>query len=163
VDTKCPTVGTWVFIPGFCVPIFNKTCIHTHWLARASKWSHEFTSCWPRSYFTFDLGYSQGMLSIPYSVKLLPPLERMAGFRNTRKYELAWYTLESHSFLQRFSERQHSTPFIHGTEDIKSEQHKAIPHVTLGMNLISANQWWQIEQQISHTHTHTHTHKLVIF
>jgi hypothetical protein len=62
-------------------------------------------------------------------VKLLPPLGRMAGFRNTRNYGLAWNSLEGHSFLQRFSEGQHSTPFIHGTEDLKSEPHKAVPHV----------------------------------
>jgi hypothetical protein len=29
--------------------------------------------------------------------------------------------------------------------------------VTLGINLVSTNQWRQIEQQISHTYTHTHT------
>jgi hypothetical protein len=39
-----------VVIPGFCVPNFNKTRKHTHWLARASKWPHEFTSCQQRNY-----------------------------------------------------------------------------------------------------------------
>jgi hypothetical protein len=53
--------------------------------------------------------------------------------------------------MHRFSEGKHSTSFIHGTEDIKSQRHKAVPQVTLGRNLISTNQWWQIEQQISHT------------
>jgi hypothetical protein len=91
-------------------------------------------------------------------VKLLPPLKRTACFRNTRNYATAWNTREGHSFLQkRFSEGQHSTHFIHGTEDIKSERHKAVPQVTSVMNLISTNQWMQIDQQISHTNTHTHS------
>jgi hypothetical protein len=98
------------------------------------------------------------MLSIPLLVKFLPPLEKSACFRNTRIYAIAWNTWEGHSFRQRFSEGQHNTPFIHRTEGIESEWHKAVPQVTSGMNLISTIQWWQIDQQISHTHTHTHTH-----
>jgi hypothetical protein len=94
-------------------------------------------------------------------VKWLPPRQWTSAFRNTRKYGIPCNTQEGHSFLQRLSEGKNSTPFIHGTEHIKSEWHKAVPQVTLGINLISTNQWRKIEQRTSHTHKHTHTHTYI--
>jgi hypothetical protein len=64
----------------------------------------------------------------------------MAGFRNTTNHGIARNSEEGHSILKRFSEGQHSTPFIRGTEDIKSMPHKAAPLVTSGMSPISKNQ-----------------------
>jgi hypothetical protein len=68
--------------------------------------------------------YTQWLLSIPYSVKLLPSLQWMAAFRNTRNCGIPWSTPEGHSFLQRFSGVQNSTPFTHGTKHIQMEQLK---------------------------------------
>jgi hypothetical protein len=51
-------------------------------------------------------------------VKLLPPLGRRAGFRNTTTHGIAWNAEQGHSILKRFSEGHHSTPFIHGNEGI---------------------------------------------
>jgi hypothetical protein len=77
----------------------------------------------------------------------------MAGFGNTTNHGIAWNSEEGHSILKRFSEGHDSTPFIRGTEDIKSTPHKAAPQETSGMSPISKNQWKQMEQQISHTHS----------
>jgi hypothetical protein len=77
----------------------------------------------------------------------------MAGFGNTTNHGIAWNCEEGHSILKRFSEGHDSTPFIRGTEDIKSTPHKAAPQETSGMSPISKNQWKQMEQQISHTHS----------
>jgi hypothetical protein len=77
-------------------------------------------------------GCSQVMLSIPWSMKLLPSLQWTAAFRNTRNYGIPWSTQEGHSFLQRFSQGGNTTPFIHGTEQLKSERLKAVHQTDLG-------------------------------
>jgi hypothetical protein len=73
-------------------------------------------------------------------VKLIPPLQRIAGFRNTTTHGIAGNSEEGHLNLKRFCKGHHSTPFIHGTEDITSKPHKAVSQETLGMSLISTNQ-----------------------
>jgi hypothetical protein len=47
-------------------------------------------------------GYTHWLLSITYSVKLLPSLTWMGAFRNTRNCGIPWSCREGHSFLQRF-------------------------------------------------------------
>jgi hypothetical protein len=67
------------------------------------------------------------LLSIPYSVKLLPSLQWMEAFRNTKNCGIPWSSREGYSFLQRFSGGKNTTPFLHGTEHIQLEQLKAVP------------------------------------
>jgi hypothetical protein len=103
-------------------------------------------------------GYTQWIVSIPFSVKLLPSLQWMADFRNTRNSIIPWSTQEGHSFLQRFSQEQNSTPFPHGTEHILSEWLKAFPQSDFGnaTKFLQISEW-QIEQEKSHIHAHTET------
>jgi hypothetical protein len=67
-------------------------------------------------------------------VKLLPPLGRRAGFRNTTTHGIARNAEQGHSILKRFSEGDHSTPFIH--EMKTSKPHKAVLQETWGMSFI---------------------------
>lgn len=54
-----------------------------------------------------------------------------------------------------FGARPNTTSFLHGTEDIKSERHKAVPQVILEMNLTPTSQWGPTETKISQTHART--------
>jgi hypothetical protein len=86
----------------------------------------EINSLWLRR-SPAHTGYSQWMLSISYSVKLLPSIQWTAAFRNIRNSAIPWSTQEGHSFLQRFSEGQNSKPFLHGSEHIQLERLKLVP------------------------------------
>jgi hypothetical protein len=77
------------------------------------------------------------MLSIPYSYHLSSE-QQLSGTPETVEHHEA--LREGNSFPQRFSQGQKSTPFIHGTEHIKSERIKAVPQNDLGINLISTHQ-----------------------
>jgi hypothetical protein len=133
VDTKCTTLGTRGLL--FQASLFLTSSKHakTH-----SGWQEPETD--HRNSLNVDklihfhlrnaldhTGDSQWMLSISQSVKLVPYLQWTASFRNTINYGVPWNTREGNSFLQRFSEGQKTTPFIHGIEDLKSEQLKAFP------------------------------------
>jgi hypothetical protein len=49
-------VRTWGCFPSYCVPNLNRTSKRTHWLARASRWPHEFTFSRYSNYFTLIWG-----------------------------------------------------------------------------------------------------------
>jgi hypothetical protein len=83
------------------------------------------------------------------------PHQWTSHFRNTRKEGIPWYTQGGTFVSANVHEGQKTTSFIRGTKDIKWEWHKAVPQVTLGINVISTNQWRQIKEQTSHTHTCT--------
>jgi hypothetical protein len=61
------------------------------------------------------IGYTQRLLSIPYSVRLLSSRKWTAAFRNTRNCGLPWRTQKGHLFLQRFSGGKNTTRFLHRT------------------------------------------------
>jgi hypothetical protein len=140
-DVKCHSMRTRACFPFFCVPNPNKIRKCTHWLPEASRGPPEFTSSRHRNSFRnlFHFRnihahtlYSLGLLRTLYTVKWIPPLGRRAGFGHTTNHWIAWNSEEGHSILRRFSEGHHSTPFIRGTEHIKSTPHKAAPQETSG-------------------------------
>jgi hypothetical protein len=155
--------------PGGCYSRLLCSSLHqntqTHTLAgRASKWPKELTSCHQGNQFTLTREvhhYDQWLLSIPYSVKLLPSLKWMAAFRNPRKCGIPWSTRERHSFQQRFSGGQNTTTFIHGTEHIQLEQLKAAPQRDFRD---STNFYKSVNGKLNKNikHTHTHTQKVMI-
>jgi hypothetical protein len=127
----------------------------------------EFNSLWSLYLITLYLrstpahsGYAQWLLSNPYSVKLLPFLQWMASFRNTRNFGEPWSTQEGHSFMQRFSEGQNSAHFLHWIEHIQSEWLKTVPQSDFwdSSKFLQISEW-QIEKEKSHIHIHKQTHK----
>jgi hypothetical protein len=98
------------------------------------------------------------MLSTPYSVKLLSSPLWTEAFRNTRNCSKPWSTRKGHSFPQRFSGLQKSTPFPHGTEHTQAVRIKAVPQNEFkACAYILKISEFQIVQEKSHTHTHTYT------
>jgi hypothetical protein len=64
----------------------------------------------------------------------------MAGFRNTTTYGISTkLSGRTYKYAKVLCGTSQAT-FTHGNEDIKSEPHNAVPHETLGRNLISTNQ-----------------------
>jgi hypothetical protein len=167
LDAKYSTLGT----SGFCfqASVFLNSSKHanpqTGWQGAQSDLMNslhvdkEIKSLWLRSTLA-NTGYTQWMLSILYPEKLLPSLQWMAAFRNTRNCGIPWNTREGHSFLQRFSEGQNNTTFLHGTEHIQTERLKAVPQSDFGNpHQVSTNQWMENwKRNITQTTIHTNTH-----
>jgi hypothetical protein len=123
-------------------------------LKSAKKFMHfhlrtieEHTGCTPWVHIT------------PYSVKLFSSLLWTEAFRNTRNGSKPGSIRKGHSFPQRFSGVQNSTPFPHGTEHTLSVRLKAVPQSDFdSWTCILKISKFQIEQEKSQTHTHTQTH-----
>jgi hypothetical protein len=163
----CKIEHTWNKGSGFQASLFltssKHTSQHTGWQETQSDHLNsihvdkEINSLWFRTTLAHN-GYTQWMLSIPYSEKLLPSPQWTAALRSTRHCRKPWSNQEGHSFPQRFSQGQNSTTFIHGTVHIKSKRNKAVPQSDFGQqpNLytsVMANWTRNIIQ--SHTHTHS--------
>jgi hypothetical protein len=142
-----------VVFPGFCVLSSSKHANpHTGWQVPQSDHVNslhvdkEINSLWLRSTMVHT-GYTYWMFSMPYSVKFLPSLLWTTDFRNTRNCGTPWNTQEGHSFQQKISEGQKSTPFLHGTEHIQSEWLKPVPKSEFGdsTKFLQISEW-QLEQ-----------------
>jgi hypothetical protein len=121
----------------------------------------EINSFWLRS-TPANTGYTQWMLSIPYSEKLLPSLQWTAAVRNTRNCGIPWSTREGHSFLQRFSKGQNSTLSFMELNTYSQSDSRLFLKVTLGTK---PNFYKSVNGKLNkkyHTHTHTHKHTHII-
>jgi hypothetical protein len=123
-----------------CCWLHKNTQTHTL-VGKSLKVTRRIQFMSPKKLTHFDLrstpaqtAYTQWLLGIPISVKLLPTLVWSAVFRNTRHWGVPRGTREGHSFLQRFSAGQNSTPFLHESEHIQSGKPKAVPQSDFGVS-----------------------------
>jgi hypothetical protein len=110
VDPKYSTLGTRrLLFQAFVFLTSSKhTNPHTGWQEPQSDHMNslhvdkEINSLWLRS-TPSHTGYTQGMLSSPYSEKLLTSLQWMTPYRYTQNFGITCSTREGHSCIQWFS------------------------------------------------------------
>jgi hypothetical protein len=137
----------------------------THTLAGKSlKVTRKLVFMLPKKLIQFDkrstpahTEYTQWLLSIPYSVKLLPSLQWMAAFRNTRKCGIPWSTQERHSFLQRFSWGQKTQLSFMELNTYNLSNSRLFLKLTLGIqpNFYKSENG-KLKKKKNHIHTNTH-------
>jgi hypothetical protein len=143
--------------------------MQTHALAGkgfiVTTWIHFM---WTKKSIHFDSEvhkHTQWMLSIPYSEKLLPSLQWMETFRNTRNCGTPWSTQGGHSFISAkilWGTKHYTFPSWNWTHTVRPTQGCSSKWLW-GLNQISTSQWmanWT--RNITHTpiHTNTHTHTI---
>jgi hypothetical protein len=106
---------------------------------------------------TYRLYSMNAYYSLLGEIVIISPVNR--SFQEHQKFNKPWSTLKGHSFPQRFSVVQKSTPFPHGTEHTQSVWLKAVTQSEFKswMYILKISEF-QIEVQKSHTHTNTKTH-----